>query len=143
MKLGHIQLSKADPNLRRALANAEAKDTLRALVMFQNNDEQDEPEIRPVRQDFDSASDYRKALVEWSDNRFQRRHRSAIDSLVSLRLNPVELPSTGTVVVEGRAENIAAALDIPGIHVVLDRALVLERPVRSKANGTARRPHRK
>jgi hypothetical protein len=145
MKLAEAALSKADPVLRRALVNAADTDVLRALVTFyENGNHQDArpSDERPVRSNFESDSEFRKALLDWNDNEFHRRHQKAVETLTKLKLNPVELPATGTVIVEGSAKNIANALRIPGVQrLILDRPIEIERPPRRASNGKGR--HRK
>ena len=130
MEVEDEDLEKADKSLREALKNTPRGEKLRVIVTLDDRNSGSESnkefksEISPA--DFESRTDYRKALIEqrksWlNDKLAEVRERLSAESL---QIRGGEISKV--IVVDGDVQNIARSLSIPGVKkMVLDRQIAL------------------
>ncbi len=134
MKLAKIHAEKIDKLLRKTLLEAEGTEVVRAvMVLGQLNNEQRRGPAPPTPTQFSSRTDYRRALIESRQVEVGRIIGKTRQKLSELNLNPRGGKVGHTVVVEGRAEQILASLELPGVrHASLDQRVGLVTPDRGK-----------
>ena len=129
MKLSETYLAKADPLLRDALQNADENEILRCLMLLGPKEaEAKVQELDPSQ--FPSRLAYRKALIAQRQYFLADQIGDALKALQALSLKPRGGEISMTVVVEGTARQLWAALALPSVrHATLDRVIRLSKPL--------------
>ncbi len=130
MKLEPKYLEKVDPLLEKELTEARGYEPLRVIMVLDDPDSvsqhptESEPNLHPSQ--FPNRKAYRQALIDAQEKRVANavgKTRQALEHL-SLRLRGGEISKT--VVVDGSASQILAALELEGVRqVTLDQPLAL------------------
>ena len=125
-------LGKTDPRLRDALVAAQGQEEMRVLLTVRATDELFE--APPSASEFSTREDYRRALIERRKRELAQAIGDTVRSLVALGLRVTGQNILRIVVADGTAEQIGAALVLPGVErASLDRQLELIRPVAKPA----------
>jgi len=137
MDLTPAHLRKVDTRLRDALEGASGDERLRAVVLLRGGgDGRDGTGPEPDPSDFATREAYRRALIDWRSSHTARQIGGTVEALRRLELAPRGGAIGRTVVVEGPARRLLAALDLSGVeHATLDRPLEGPRPRRPKVGG--------
>ena len=121
-------LRKADGRLRAALQQAQGTERLRAIVQIGPG-----PGILTAPSSLDDPSQFgtrvawQKARVAEQKGRVAAATRSTRQALADLNVHVLGGELSGTIVIEGTADQIASSLELPGVaSVSLDRALSVE-----------------
>lgn len=130
MRIDLPEFGKADNRLQDALAAATGPESLRVLVSLRADDRIDQP---PSPADFSNYADYRRELIQRRKQHLDAALAKAIHALVALGVRVNSDGVSKTVVADGTAEQVAAALGVPGVErIYLDRQAGLIRPVPSR-----------
>jgi hypothetical protein len=136
MKVEKRLLQKADPRLREALASAEGREVIRAVVRLGAPGQEENGAASSEGLDpgaFESRQAYRKAQLARRQEEVSRDIGDTVRALDELSLAPRGGKMGRTVVVEGPAHQVAAALGLPGVlHASLDRPMKLVEPRRRR-----------
>jgi hypothetical protein len=110
-----VSLAKADPLLREALRNAGDQEVVRAVLVLRHEFEgRDEPELSPSA--YPSRVEYRRALIERQRRRLKEGEVGrTVGALQRMDLKPRGGDLLEVVVVEGTADKVASALELPGV----------------------------
>jgi hypothetical protein len=133
MNLNSALLAKADPLLREALQKAGGGEVLRAVLVLRSEPKEGEgPEPSPAA--YPSRAEYRRALIERQRQRLKEGEVGrTVRELEGMDLKPRGGGLLATVVVEGPADQVAAALELPGVvRGDLDRPVHLVNPRRNE-----------
>ncbi|MGB0384424.1 MAG: hypothetical protein ACPGWR_06325 [Ardenticatenaceae bacterium] len=130
MKLSETYLAKTDPLLRDALQNADRNEILGCLMLLGPKEGEAkviEQELEPSQ--FPSRLAYRKALIAQRQEFLKEQIGDTLKALQALSLKPRGGEISMTVVVEGTARQLWAALALPTVrHATLDRVIRLSKP---------------
>jgi len=115
MNWNTASLAKAEPLLREALRNAGNQEVLRAVLVLRHEPKEgDEPELSPSA--YPSRVDYRRALIERQRQRLKEGEVGrTVRALHGMDLKPRGGDLLGVVIVEGSADKVASALELPGV----------------------------
>ncbi len=125
--------AKAEPTLREALRNAGDHQLVRAVLVLRHQPEGgDVPEPSPSA--YPSRVDYRRALIERQRRRLKEGEvGQTVRTLQGMDLKPRGGDLLGVVIVEGSADKVASALELPGVvRGDLDRPIHLVEPYPSE-----------
>jgi len=130
LEKGHID--KADPLLQDALGQAEEDEVFRVVMLLGSEGRDEEKRLigqEPDPSQFPSRTAYRRVLIEQRQDQLADDIGQTLEALQGLSLAPRGGKISRVVVVEGRAQQIVTALDLPGVqHASLDRPIELVEP---------------
>jgi hypothetical protein len=131
MRIDSDALEKADPELERALREADEDETVRAIMVLGNGELAHEP---ITAEQFASRHDYREAMIQKQRDSVERSTGGIRKAVQDLNLITQAGNISRTVLVEGAAKQILRALELPGVqHASLDQRLTPARtPPKSK-----------
>jgi len=126
MIVDSLALGKAEHRLRDVLVAAHGPEELRVLLTLWAKDEfLDTP---PAPSEFASREEYRRALIERRERKLAAAIGDTVRVLKGLGVRVIGETVMRTVVADGTADQVAAALSVPGVErAVLDRPLELIR----------------
>jgi hypothetical protein len=133
VKLSKTHLEKIDPKLQEVLEKAKGDEIVTCLMLLG-------PELEDAKQrsaseelnpaQFPSRKAYREKAISQRKDELAHNIGITLQKLRDLSLNPRGGNISPTVVVEGMARQILAALELPGVrHASLDRPIELIRPI--------------
>jgi hypothetical protein len=122
-------LAKADPMLREALRNAGDQGIVRAVLVLRHEPDAGEPPAPPPSA-YPSRVEYRRALIERQRRRLKEGEVGrTVRALEEMDLKPRGGDLFEIVVVEGPADKVVSALELPGVaRGDVDRPLELVNP---------------
>jgi hypothetical protein len=128
MKLEEADLQKMDPLLAQTLSHAEGGEPVRAVLRLGSLQSANKNIASPLSpKDFSSPRSYREHLIAQRQAEVKDTIGPTLDSLKNLDLMVRGGGILRTIVVEGAASQVLAALELPGvINASLDRALALD-----------------
>lgn len=132
MHMDERHLTKIDPSLGDALTDAPSGAILRAVLVLgadEHDERSGEPALPPSA--FPSRAAWRQALLARRHQQLAHETGRTVEALRGLGLQPHGGTAGRTVVVEGSAQQLLTALDLPGVrHASLDRSIALAPPPR-------------
>jgi hypothetical protein len=129
MNLNDASSAKAEPTLREALQNASDQQVVRAVLVLRHEPEGvDGPEPSPSA--YPSRVEYRRALIERQRRRLKEGEvGQTVRTLQGMDLKPRGGDLLEVVIIEGSADKVASALELPGVvRGDLDRTIHLVEP---------------
>jgi hypothetical protein len=109
------------------LAAASGPEELRVLLTLRADELLDPP---PPPGNFSSREDYRRALIQRRERHLAAAIGDTVRALTALGVQVIGGNIMRTVVADGTARQVAAALSVPGVErAALDRPLEMIRPV--------------
>jgi|1186.fasta_scaffold544692_1 hypothetical protein len=136
MKLDPTSVQKADAKLREILQTAGEGTSVRVVIILEATSDkkgrtQTRPDLRPA--DFPSVSEYRHELIQRRKDELKESVGDTLEQLRRLSLQITGGEIGRAIVAEGSIEQIAKALEIPGVaSVMLDQPIELVMPRRGK-----------
>jgi hypothetical protein len=118
-------LAKISPDLRNALANANAGDECRVLFLLSPA----KATQLPKSAEFPDYVSYKRALIDLRRYEVEARQGDTIRELKQLRLNPQGGELGSVVVVEGSVEQLLKGLELPTVTKAdIDQPIILSCP---------------
>jgi hypothetical protein len=136
MKLRKGHIDKTDPLLQDVLGQADGSEVFRVVMLLGSESKEEERrslDQEPDPSQFPSRKAYRQALIDQRQSQLADDIGQTLETLQELSLAPRGGKISRVVVVEGQAQQILTALDLPGVqHASLDQAIELVEPRRRR-----------
>jgi hypothetical protein len=146
MKLTQSVFGKINAELQEALTQTEREETLRVIMQLGSAESErasEKPENVFDPSQFSSRRDYRQALIDQQKAQVSQEVGDTLNKLRALSLKVQGGEIGRTVVVEGPAREITAALELPGVRSAsLDQRFALIEPRVNEGKIETRLPSR-